>query len=140
MDVMTVTGHRAMGTASEAGVLSRLLSPAVQLRLEGAVLLALSLVLYARHDGSWLMFALLLLAPDVSMLGYLAGPRTGAAVYNAFHAHALPAALGIVGLVWGTSLLLSLALIWSAHIGMDRLVGYGLKYPSGFRHTHLDRH
>ncbi len=113
--------------------------PAVLLRMEGAALLATSVVLYWVTGESWLWFALLLLAPDVSMLGYLAGPKVGAAAYNLFHAYPLPAALALYGLLAGSPLALSLALIWFSHIGMDRVVGYGLKYPTGPKDTHLQR-
>ena len=85
------------------------------------------------------MFALLLLAPDVAMGGYLAGPSIGAAAYNAFHSYPLPAALGLAGFLAGEQLAVSVALVWFAHIGMDRLMGYGLKYPTGFKNTHLQR-
>jgi hypothetical protein len=113
--------------------------PAVVLRVEGAALLAVSVLLYWVSGGSWLMFALLLLAPDLSMLGYFGGPRVGAAVYNVFHAYPLPAALGAFGLLGGSAVALGVALIWFAHIGVDRLLGYGLKYPAGFEGTHLGR-
>ena len=73
------------------------------------------------------------------MLGYLGGPRFGAAAYNAFHSYPLPAALGIVGLLAGAPLAVGVALVWFAHIGMDRMLGYGLKYPIGFGDTHLGR-
>lgn len=116
-----------------------LVRPAVMLRTEGAALLVGSALLYWLDGGSWWLFALLLLAPDVSMLGYLVGPWVGAAVYNAFHSYPLPATLGMVGLLAGAPLAVSVALVWFAHIGMDRLVGYGLKYPSGFRDTHMGR-
>ena len=113
--------------------------PAVLLRAEGAALLLTSVMLYWVSGGSWLLFALLLLVPDLSMLGYLAGPRVGAPVYNVFHAYPLPAALGAFGLLGGSPLALAVALVWFAHIGMDRLVGYGLKYPTEFKDTHLGR-
>jgi hypothetical protein len=73
------------------------------------------------------------------MVGYLAGPSIGAVAYNAFHSYPLPAALGLAGLVAGGPLAVSVALVWFAHIGMDRLMGYGLKYPTGFKNTHLQR-
>jgi hypothetical protein len=111
--------------------------PAVLLRAEGAALLLTSVLLYWMNGESWLLFALLLLAPDLSMLGYLAGPRAGAAVYNVFHAYPLPALLGAFGLLGGSPLAVAVALAWFAHIGMDRLVGYGLKYPTEFKDTHL---
>lgn len=116
-----------------------LFRPAALLRIEGAALLAASVALYWLNGGSWWLFALLLLMPDVSMLGYLSGPRLGAALYNTFHSYPLPVALGILGLLWSAPLAVAVALIWLAHIGVDRLAGYGLKYPSGFGDTHLGR-
>jgi hypothetical protein len=113
--------------------------PAALLRAEGMTMLLGSALLYWLHGGSWWLFLLLLLAPDASMLGYLAGPRFGAAAYNAFHSYPLPAALAAFGLLGGFHLALAVALVWFAHIGMDRAVGYGLKYPSAFGDTHLGR-
>ncbi len=84
MGIVTHKERRDTVTASGSGTLSRLTAPAVLLRFEGAALLVLSILLYERHGGGWLIFALLILAPDLSMLGYLAGPRAGAAIYNAF--------------------------------------------------------
>lgn len=107
------------------------------LRLEGGVLLAVSVAAYVGVDGGWLRFALLFLLPDLSFLAYLAGPRVGAAGYNVAHSYALPLALIVTAEVLGQMGLLMVALIWLAHIGFDRLLGYGLKYPSGFRDTHL---
>ena len=102
-------------------------------------MLGMSVLLYWLNGGSWVLFGLLLLAPDLSMLGYLVGRRAGAGVYNVFHVYALPAALGAYGLVGGSSVAVSVALIWLAHIGADRMLGYGLKYASGFKDTHLGR-
>ena len=118
---------------------ARFLRPAALLRAEGVALLLLSVLLYRVNGGGWLMFGVLLLAPDLSMLGYLAGPRVGAAIYNAFHTYALPALVGALGMIFASPLAVAVALIWSAHIGMDRTVGYGLKYPSSFKDTHLER-
>ena len=122
-----------------AGPMARFADPTVLLRVEGGVLLALSVLLYSLNGEGWLVFVLLLLAPDLSALGYLAGPRVGAAVYNAFHTYALSAALAAFGLLGGGSVVVAVALIWFAHIAMDRLLGYGLKYPTGFKDTHLGR-
>jgi hypothetical protein len=124
-------------TGEPAGL--RLLGPATLLRIEGVALLVLSVLLYRVNGGSWLLFGVLLLVPDLSMLGYLAGPRVGAAIYNAFHAYAIPAVVGALGMVFASPLMVALALIWFAHIGMDRTVGYGLKYPTSFKDTHLQR-
>lgn len=113
--------------------------PQALLRLEGLALLVGSLVLYFDADFGWLLLVVLLLAPDLSMLGYLGGPRLGAATYDAVHTTVLPIALGVVGVVGEADTALQLALIWLAHIGMDRALGYGLKYPTGFKDTHLQR-
>lgn len=115
------------------------LGPKVFLRLEGATLLLGSAAAYFALGGHWLLFALLLLAPDVAMLGYLFGKRLGAHLYNLFHGTPLPAALLAYGFFAGQPLAVSVALIWFTHIGLDRMIGYGLKYSSGFKDTHLGR-
>jgi len=113
--------------------------PAVRgwLRLEGVAVLALSVAVYAQVGSGWLLFALLLFAFDVSMVGYLRDARTGALLYNLAHTYTAPLALGLVGLLAGIGGAVAVALIWSAHIGMDRALGYGLKLPTSFQHTHL---
>lgn len=113
--------------------------PAFLLHLEGGVLLALSLFLYGWLGGNWWLFVLLLLAPDLAMLGYLRNPAVGAAIYNAVHIYLWPGLLAVAGLLTGNMLLVQLGLIWLAHIGMDRLMGYGLKYPTEFKDTHFSR-
>ncbi|HZA46570.1 MAG TPA: DUF4260 domain-containing protein [Rubrobacter sp.] len=118
---------------------ARFLRPAALLRVEGVVLLVLSVLLYRVKGGGWLMFGVLLLAPDLSMLGYLAGPQVGAAIYNTFHTYAMPAVVGALGMIFASPLMVAVALIWFAHISMDRTVGYGLKYPTSFKDTHLER-
>lgn len=107
------------------------------LRLEGLVALCAAVLAYARLDGNWLAFAMLFLVPDLSMLGYLVDRAVGAAVYNAGHSYLSPAVLALLGFAAGAPLLHGLALIWVAHIGFDRLLGYGLKYPTAFGATHL---
>jgi hypothetical protein len=113
--------------------------PSVLLRLEGAGLLRIAAFLYARSDTSWLLFALLFLAPDVGMVGYLGGSRAGAVLYDLLHTSLLPAGLAVMGVVADSRSAVAVALIWLAHIGMDRALGFGLKYPTGFRDTHLGR-
>ncbi len=114
--------------------------PPVLLRVEGATLLILSVLLYGLNNaGGWLLFVLLFLVPDLSMLGYLAGRRRGAVAYNLFHTYALPGLLAVFGLLAGGPLVVSVGLVWLAHIGFDRMVGFGLKYPTGFFDTHLHR-
>ena len=109
------------------------------LRLEGLAVLAAAVAAYAFIGGSWLMFALLLLAPDLAMIGYRFGNVVGAAAYNAVHTYLGPAALGAAGLALGAPTMQAAALIWIAHIGLDRALGYGLKYATGFGDTHLGR-
>ncbi|HET9616245.1 MAG TPA: DUF4260 domain-containing protein [Pseudolabrys sp.] len=114
-------------------------APRLLLRAEGAALLVVGILLYSQTDTSWWLFAVLFLAPDLSFIGYLGGPRAGAAAYNAAHTTLAPALLGIGGWLLGQRLAEALALIWAAHIGFDRLLGYGLKYAAGFGFTHLGR-
>ena len=113
--------------------------PKFLLHLEGAALLLASLVVYGALHGSWGWFAVLFLAPDLAMLGYLAGPKAGAVCYNALHTSAVPLGLGVIGHLTGHAEVLPWLAIWVAHIGFDRLVGYGLKYPTAFKDTHLGR-
>lgn len=112
-------------------------SPLVLLRLEGLALAALSLLLYSRTGASWWLFAGLWLAPDLSMLGYLYNACWGARIYNAVHTYVVPVTLALAALLFGASSSLPIALIWINHIAVDRLLGYGLKYATGFGWTHL---
>jgi len=113
-------------------------APRVLLRLEGALVLVLATLAYA-HLGlaGWGLFAACFLAPDLAFLGYLAGPRLGAIAYNTTHSTLGYAGLAALGVVLGAPTLLALALIGVAHVGFDRMLGYGLKYGSAFGHTHL---
>jgi len=109
------------------------------LRLEGLTLLAGMTLLYAVWGGPWWIYAILFLVPDLSFAAYLAGPRAGAIAYNAAHSYMAPMALMVTGLGMSSPPMRSIALIWLAHIGIDRALGYGLKYASGFGFTHLGR-
>jgi len=113
--------------------------PRAILRLEGAAAFAASATLYAHAGFSWLLFAVFFLAPDLAMLSYLMNPRIGAAAYNVAHTYALALPLALVGFLAGLPAILMAALIWIAHIGFDRALGYGLKYPTRFGDTHLGR-
>lgn len=97
----------------------------------------LSAVLYARTGMGWWLFAALWLAPDLSMLGYFAGTCWGARIYNAIHTYVTVAALALCALLLQAHVVLAVALIWANHIGVDRLLGFGLKYADGFGYTHL---
>ena len=109
------------------------------LRLEGLALFIGMTLVYAIWGGSWWTYAILLLAPDLSFAGYLAGPRIGAIAYNAAHSYMVPTLLAVASLGTVSPRTLSVALIWFAHIGIDRALGYGLKYSEGFGFTHLGR-
>lgn len=110
---------------------------ALLLRAEGVIALTAAVVAYRAIGGGWLEFGLLFLLPDLSMLGYLANRRLGALIYNAGHTYLAPAALAAIGWSLNLPMLFAPALIWAAHIGFDRLVGYGLKYATAFGATHL---
>jgi hypothetical protein len=113
------------------------MNPRNLLRLEGLTVFALAVGAYLWLGGPLWLLAVLALAPDLSMVGYLAGPRAGSIGYNLAHTYVLPLALGAAGLYAGVDLAVLVALVWAGHIGADRLVGYGLKYRTGFKHTHL---
>jgi Domain of unknown function (DUF4260) len=107
------------------------------LRIEGLAVAVISALLYAHTGASWWLFAALWLAPDLSMLGYLGRSCRAARIYNAAHTYTVPITLAVSGLVFHAPGLLPFALIWANHIGVDRLMGYGLKYSTGFSSTHL---
>ena len=109
------------------------------LRLEGLTLFVGMTALYAAWDGSWTVYLLLFLVPDLSFLAYLSDAKFGAMVYNAAHSYMAPVTLMTLGFGFASPLTLSIALIWLAHIGFDRTLGYGLKYSAGFGFTHLGR-
>jgi Domain of unknown function (DUF4260) len=124
---------------SSGAPIAFLQDPVALQRIEGGVLFGLSLLLYWKAGGSWLLYVVLLLAPDLFMLGYLRGPGPGATVYNLGHTWLLPGILAAVGILNGASITIDIALIWLGHIGADRLLGYGLKLPTSFQDTHLGR-
>ena|SRR5438105_7685333 len=113
--------------------------PRALLHAEGVAVAVAAIALYFHADYPWWLLVALVLAPDLSMVGYLAGSSIGAAAYDAAHTYALPVALAAVGLVVGAETAVQLGLIWLTHIAVDRALGYGLKYPTGFKDTHLQR-
>lgn len=117
------------------------MTPVVWQRVEGAGIFTASIALAGFTQSGWPLWIwpLALLAPDLSMLGYLAGPRIGAAVYNAAHLYANGLILALLGLMIGSPDLIAAGGIWMAHVGIDRALGYGLKTAAGFQDTHLGR-
>lgn len=115
------------------------LSPKILLHAEGLAVLVVACVAYHGLHAAWLWFAVLFLAPDLSMIGYAFGVKPGAMAYNAAHTYVGPLLLGVLAYLAPAPSLYSYALIWTAHIGFDRLLGYGLKYDTAFKDTHLGR-
>jgi hypothetical protein len=111
----------------------------ILLRAEGACALAAAVLAYARFGHGWGMFALFFLTPDLSFLGYLAGPETGTVSYNFAHSFVGALTALAAGALLSLPVLVTAGLIWVAHIGFDRALGYGLKYSDGFAFTHLGR-
>lgn len=107
------------------------------LRLEGLCMLIGALLIYTKLNFSWGMFALFFLTPDISLLAYLSGSRAGALAYNTAHSYIGAIICLVVGYLIPTPTLLGVGIIWCAHIGFDRILGYGLKYSTGFNFTHL---
>ena len=120
-------------------MIQKFTSPKLLLHVEGTAIFLTSLIFYHSLNLSWLTFIIFLLAPDLIMLTYLINTRIGSLTYNIIHTYALPLSLTALALLLDWSLGLQTALIWTAHIGLDRMVGYGLKYPDNFKHTHLNQ-
>ncbi|MFJ7753539.1 DUF4260 domain-containing protein [Peribacillus muralis] len=109
------------------------------LHTEGLIIFFAMVYVYSLYDFSWWMFLLLLFSPDVSMVAYLFDEHAGAKVYNVFHTYTLPIFLILSAIYLRLDVLLMIGLIWTAHIGMDRFFGYGLKYATSFKATHIQR-
>ncbi len=107
------------------------------LRLEEAALFGISVYALTRFDAAWWWYLLLFLGPDISMIGYLGGNKTGAFWYNLFHHKGVAAVIFLTGWLVPDDTLLLTGLILFGHSCMDRALGYGLKTPEGFKHTHL---
>lgn len=114
-------------------------SPSILLRLEGLAVFVGSIALFADQGGRWWVFALLILSFDLAMLGYLSNPKLGSIIYNLGHTYILPALVMLLAVLGDSSFGLEFALIWFAHIGADRMLGFGLKYTDDFKTTHFSR-
>jgi len=109
------------------------------LKLEEAFMFGLSIFLFSKLDYAWWWYPVLILAPDLSMIGYLLNTRIGALTYDFIHHKGLGIALWILGVVISNQLLQLIGLILFGHSSMDRALGYGLKYPDSFHNTHLGK-
>jgi hypothetical protein len=107
------------------------------LKLEGLFVLLFCIYFYSTYDYGWGLFLLFLLLPDISMLGYLINVKIGTLSYNLFHTYVTSTLPLVWGIITHSDLSIIVGLIWTAHIGMDRLLGYGLKYPTHFKDTHF---
>ncbi len=105
------------------------LQPKFLLRAESLVITAGLLVLYSSVGASWVLFFAAILLPDLSIFGYAAGPRVGAAIYNLAHTYSLPMILGVFGVLGAHAPAVYIAVIWLTHISVDRMLGLGLKVP-----------
>ena len=138
MPIQTMgTGMTDIASADTSGAVSG--GVRAVLRLEGLALFIGMTLLYYIWDGDWWIYAILFFMPDLSFAAYLSGPRFGAMIYNAAHSYLVPMAIMTTGFATASPLILSIAMIWLAHIGFDRALGYGLKYETGFSFTHLGR-
>ncbi|EIT87366.1 hypothetical protein A374_00290 [Fictibacillus macauensis ZFHKF-1] len=109
------------------------------IRIENGMAFALSFVLYVRMDYPLWLFFVLLLAPDLTMIGYAMNQKTGARMYNVGHSFILPFLFVVCYVFFSNDYLLIIAIIWIAHICMDRLFGFGLKYKDSFKSTHIQK-
>ena len=113
------------------------MKPIILLKLEGLAIFLSSVIAYQMLEFNWVLFLTLFLTPDLFMLGYILNKEIGAILYNTAHTYVFPLILAAVSLGYSKNALTAISLIWIAHIGFDRLLGYGLKYSTGFKNTHL---
>jgi hypothetical protein len=111
--------------------------PKVILRIEGSVLFAASIAVFAVQGQQWWLYPALLLVPDIFMIGYLRNTKLGAVIYNIGHSYPAAALVTTLGFLVSSPITIAVGAIWFGHIGWDRMFGYGLKYGTSFKHTHL---
>ncbi|GAB6440128.1 MULTISPECIES: DUF4260 domain-containing protein [Bacillus] len=106
---------------------------------EGLVVFVAAIHMYSLYEFSWIIFLIFLFAPDLSMLAYGINNHVGAKIYNVFHTYIISIVIAIMGVYFKVDTVIMIGLIWTAHIGMDRMCGYGLKYETDFKDTHIQR-
>lgn len=131
--------NAAQTTPADENFTGKMSTPKLMLHLEGFVLLAAAIFFYHSQDYAWSTFWLLLLVPDLSFVPYMMNRNVGTFFYNALHTVSLPLVLAALATLFGWAFGIQIALIWLAHIGMDRAIGYGLKYTDSFKNTHLGK-
>lgn len=113
--------------------------PKILLHIEGVFMFISSTFIYFQVDGSFWLYIILFLIPDIGMLGYFTkSKKIGSYTYNLFHTYSIPIILGGCGF-FISHIAMLISMIWLAHIGIDRAFGYGLKYETGFKDTHLQK-
>lgn len=109
------------------------------IKIEGLFIFLAGIYFYNMFSGNWILFMLLIFVPDISIVGFLKNKKLGTITYNLSHNYILAIILLLVGFILGKPILTSLGLIVFSHVGIDRFLGYGLKYPSSFKDTHIQR-
>ena len=107
------------------------------IKLEEMLMFFFGVYLFSALDYAWWWFPILILAPDIGMLGYLFGNKAGAFAYNLFHHKGLAILVYLAGVYFSIPLCQLIGIILFSHSALDRTLGYGLKYDKGFRYTHL---
>ena len=128
-----------MSKSNQTPARAPLTLPRILLHLEGFAAMVVACALYGHYHFSLTWFAAAFLVPDLGMIGYLVGRKVGAASYNAVHTYLVPLAFLALVVLTGHRNLMWMPLVWIAHIGFDRALGYGLKYGDSFNSTHLGR-
>ena len=134
-DLLAPAGAATPAASAAPGVVTG--RPLAWLRAEGLATAVAGVLAYATTGAPWWLVPALFLVPDLAVFGYLAGDRVGAWAYNLAHTAPLPVALLAAGLGWHVPALVVAGATGLVHIGLDRALGYGVKYDSGFGHTHL---
>ena len=109
----------------------------IVIRLEELAMVGLSIYTLARYQADWWWYIILVIGPDISMIGYLGGNKTGAFVYNLFHHKGVAVLIIVAGFILSIEWLVMTGIILFGHSSMDRFFGYGLKMEQGFKYTHL---
>ncbi|WP_445955582.1 DUF4260 domain-containing protein [Yeosuana sp.] len=109
------------------------------LKLEELLMFILGILAFNQLNFSWWWFLVLILTPDIGMLGYLINSKVGAFTYNVFHHKGLAISIYFLGIYFQNQMIQLVGIILFSHSSLDRLLGYGLKYSSSFQDTHLGK-
>ena len=107
------------------------------IQLEELGLLLLGIYFFSLLNYQWWWFLVLILVPDFSMIGYVFGSKAGASSYNLFHHRGIAVLVYLAGIYFHQNEIQLAGVILFSHSSFDRMLGYGLKYETGFKYTHL---